>query len=202
VKIGVLALQGDFNKHVRIVERIGSSPVLIRYPQELDNIEGLIIPGGESTTLTILMEKNSLYTPLVKFGESYPILGTCAGLIMLARKIADPRIKPLGLLDVTIARNMYGRQVNSFSQSILVKIDGGEITIPATFIRAPQIEEVGPTVEILAVCNNQIVAIRDRLLIGLAFHPEMDDVSIFHESLFSKSNKGKFQSPGSMTYAA
>jgi 5'-phosphate synthase pdxT subunit len=202
MKIGVLALQGNFEKHSYLIEKLGLIPVLIRYPNQLDEVEGLIIPGGETTTLTKLMENNSFYDPLAVFADTNPVLGTCAGLIMLAKKVDDPRIKPLQLIDISVARNRYGSQVNSFSQSIPIRFGDKEIVIPATFIRAPQIKKVGPTVEILAICKNQVVAVREKNHLGLAFHPEMDNVSVFHEWLFNNQLKGKFQNNTAVSYAA
>ncbi|MFC1550701.1 pyridoxal 5'-phosphate synthase glutaminase subunit PdxT [Candidatus Neomarinimicrobiota bacterium] len=202
MKIGVLALQGNFEIHRDLIEKLGLVPVLIRYPNQLDKVEGLIIPGGESTTLTKLMENNFFYDPLVAFAGTNSILGTCAGLIMLAKRVYDPRIKPLRLIDISITRNRYGSQVNSFSQSIPVKLGDMELVIPATFIRAPKIEKIGPTVEILAVYNNDVVAVREKNHLGIAFHPEMDNVSVFHEWLFNNPQKSNFRINTAISYAA
>jgi 5'-phosphate synthase pdxT subunit len=163
---------------------LGIEPVKVRYPSQLDEVEGLVIPGGESTTLTRLMKTNNFFEPVKTFAKSYPVLGTCAGLIMMARKIDDVRVKTLGMLDVTVKRNLYGRQVHSFSNIISVHFDSRDVTIPATFIRAPQIIEIGPSVQVLATCADLPVAVLDGFHMGITFHPEIDGISVFHEWLF------------------
>jgi 5'-phosphate synthase pdxT subunit len=184
MKIGVLALQGNFENHMKELRSLGIEPVKVRYPSQLDQVEGLVIPGGESTTLTRLMKTNSFFEPVKTFAKSYPVLGTCAGLIMMARKINDVRVKTLGMLDVTVKRNLYGRQVHSFSNIISVHFDSRDVTIPATFIRAPQIIEIGPSVQVLATCANLPVAVLDGFHMGTTFHPEIYGISLFHEWLF------------------
>lgn len=184
MKIGVLALQGNFENHENVLRTLGIDPVKVRYPSQLDGVEGLVIPGGESTTLTHLMKTNNFFEPIKSFAKNNPVLGTCAGLIMMAKKIDDDRVKPLGMLDITVERNRYGRQVHSFSNIISVHFNSRDVTILATFIRAPQIIERGPSVKVLATCDNLPVAVLDGLHLGITFHPEVDGISLFHEWLF------------------
>lgn len=185
MKIGLLALQGDYDKHNNILATLNMQAVLIKYPQQLEEISGLIIPGGESTTMTKLIDANGFRQPLLSFAQRAPILGTCAGLIMMASlQDADPRINPLGIIDATITRNAYGRQLDSFVDELTVNLEEQQ-TITATFIRAPQINTVGSDVEILASYNGEPVAIRQGKHIGLSFHPELDNVSVFHRLAFA-----------------
>ncbi|MFH1852018.1 MAG: pyridoxal 5'-phosphate synthase glutaminase subunit PdxT [Candidatus Neomarinimicrobiota bacterium] len=184
MEIGILGLQGDFAKHRDLVERLGLNPRVVRYPAELDQIQGLVIPGGESTTMTKLFEAMGFHAPLREFAASYPILGTCAGLIMMGRAGVDPRVKALDILDVSVARNAFGRQVHSFVDSLEVVTGNGFEKIPATFIRAPQILAVGPTVTVLASFAGQPVAVRQGRHLGLTFHPELNDISLFHRMAF------------------
>lgn len=185
VKVGVLALQGNYDKHSQILDRLGMKPILIRYPHQLDEVSGLIIPGGESTTMSKLIDATGFRQPLTAFAQQYPILGTCAGLIMMATlQQQDERVKTLDLIDVTVTRNAYGRQLDSFVDDLTVSFDGQQQTIAATFIRAPQINAIESNVEILARYNNMPVAVRQGHHIGLTFHPELNDVSLFHQLAF------------------
>ncbi|MFQ6614870.1 MAG: pyridoxal 5'-phosphate synthase glutaminase subunit PdxT [Fidelibacterota bacterium] len=183
MKVGVLALQGDFEKHGLILEKLGITPVRIRYPQELDQVEGLVFPGGESTTLMHLIERNAFRDPLVAFAASHPVLGTCAGLILMAGAVDDPRIEPLKLLDIDVRRNAYGRQVFSFTGRILLN-NAPERTLTATFIRAPKISRIGAGVNIMATYGDEPVAVSRGKLAALSFHPELDGYTNFHEHLF------------------
>ena len=185
MKIGLLALQGDYAKHGRILSQLGIQTELIRYPQQLEDVSGLIIPGGESTTMSKLIDVSKFRQPILSFAERSPILGTCAGLIMMARLLQDDtRINTLAIMDVTVTRNAYGRQMDSFVDDLTVNLADHQKTITATFIRSPQINSIGPDVEILACYNNDPVAVRQGLHIGLTFHPELNDVTLFHELAF------------------
>ncbi len=183
MKIGVLALQGDFAKHSHILEKLGTAPVRIRYPQELDEIQGLVFPGGESTTMTHLIEQNGFHKPLVEFARSYPVLGTCAGLILMASSVDDHRVNPLGLLDIDASRNAYGRQVFSFTDLITLNTDS-DTTVEATFIRAPKITRVGSDITIVASYQNEPVGVTDGRHMALSFHPELTNYTGFHERTF------------------
>jgi len=183
-KIGILALQGDYEKHAKILDKLGLDPILVRYPIELLDIEGLIIPGGESTTLTHLMKRMDFYEAITDFADEKPILGTCAGLIMMAKVVNHSLVKPLKLLDIEVNRNGYGRQIHSFTEYLPIQLNDHLENIPVTFIRAPKITKTGESVEILAEYNGEICAVKQGRHIGLAFHPELDGISIFHKSAF------------------
>jgi pyridoxal 5'-phosphate synthase pdxT subunit len=164
--VGVLAIQGDFEAHSKIVESLGAEAREVRTPRQLDGLDALIIPGGESTTMTLGIEREGLGEPLRDFVRSgKPTLGTCAGLIMLDRE-------HLGLLDVTSRRNAFGRQRQSFEADLDVKdFNGGPLR--AVFIRAPWVEETGEGVEVLAEIDGHPVAVRQGNILAVAFHPEL-----------------------------
>ena len=185
-KIGILALQGDYQKHGLILAKLGLQAVLVRYPQQLAEVEGLIIPGGESTTISKLIDASGFRQTLLAFAQHSPILGTCAGLIIMGKLLHDDsRINTLGVIDVTMTRNAYGRQLDSFVEELTVNADGKQQTIIASFIRAPRINTIGPDVEVLAHYHNKPVAIRHGHHIGLTFHPELNDITLFHQLAFS-----------------
>ena len=184
--IGVLALQGDYSKHLEILEKLKISSCEIRYSHQLNEINGLIIPGGESTTMTDLIERNDLYNNIITFSNKNPILGTCAGLIMMSRSVNDTRVKSLNILDIEVDRNAYGRQVNSFTDKLSISIEGISKNITATFIRAPKINKMGKEIEIISSYNNEPVAVKQGIHMGLAFHPELDGITLFHDFIFVK----------------
>ena len=186
MKIGILALQGDFNKHGLILEQLDLEPALVRYPSDLNHVGGLIIPGGESTTMTKLMDRAGLYESITSFANTNPVLGTCAGLIMMSYQAKDRRIKTLGLLDVDVERNASGRQIHSLCESLKVNINGKPQPIDATFIRAPKIIRYGPDINVLATFNGFPCAVQSGLHLGLSFHPELNGITIFHEFAFKK----------------
>ena len=190
VKIGLLGLQGDYAKHSKLLSQLDLQPVLVRYPQQLSDVQGLIIPGGESTTMTKLIKATGFRQPLLEFADEFPILGTCAGLIMMGNQQGDIRVDNLSILDVQVERNAYGRQIESFTGNLVVNYGNREEIIPATFIRAPQITATGSEVEVLAQYRHQPVAVRQGRHIGLTFHPELDDVTLFHQMAFC-SNKNE-----------
>jgi 5'-phosphate synthase pdxT subunit len=188
-KIGVLALQGDFEKHHQLLAELGLESISVRTQDCLERVEGLVIPGGESTTLSILMESDNFVSSIQSFGKTYPILGTCAGLIMMAKSVLDQRINPLGLLDIQVNRNAYGRQIQSSTELIQMHWKDTIHAIPATMIRAPKIEKVGDDVKILAEWNGAPVAVMEGHHIGINFHPELNKVSLFHEILFQPKSQ-------------
>ncbi len=181
MKIGVLGLQGNIHSHQQLLRKMDVDSLIVRYPKQLDEVNGLIIPGGESTTMTNLLERINFYHPISEFAKSYPILGTCAGLIMLAKDVNDARVKPLGLLNVSIKRNGYGRQVFSFTDSIAASVNGESKEVKATFIRAPKISKISNATEVLSTYQNEPVAVREGKHIGLTFHPELGGETFFHE---------------------
>ena len=193
--IGVLALQGNYSKHIEILDKLKISSCEVRYNNQLDEINGLIIPGGESTTMTDLMSRNNFYDKIQLFSQTKPILGTCAGLIMMAKSVLDKRVKPLQILDIEVDRNAYGRQVHSFVNKLPIKLEKDLETISVPFIRAPQITKVGKNVEIISNYNKKPVAVKSGIHMGLSFHPELNNITIFHDFVFIKQFSSK-------TYAA
>ena len=181
MKIGVLALQGAFREHLDTLRTIGVDGVRVREPADLVDISGLILPGGESTTMRQLIERWGLREPILDLaGRGAPIFGTCAGMIVLATEIAGGEPPILPLLDVTVERNAFGRQLDSFEAEIDVPILGGT-PVHGVFIRAPIIDRTGPNVDILArLDDGRIVAVRERNIIATAFHPELAGETRFH----------------------
>lgn len=173
-KIGVLALQGDFQEHLQVLERLKAEGREVRLPRELEGLDGVIIPGGESTTISQLMADFALLEPLRKLvAEGLPLLGTCAGLIVMARKATDLAPETLRVMDIEVKRNAFGRQVDSFETELAIPALG-DAPFPAVFIRAPIIERLGPGVEALArLPEGWPVAIRQKNLLACAFHPEL-----------------------------
>src|SRR2546430_3039589 len=173
MRIGVLALQGDFARHAAALGRCGVEAVEVRRPEELSEDDGLIIPGGESTTLLKLMGQWAFVPALEKFhAAGRPIFGTCAGLIVLAREVESPRQFSLGLIDVTVERNAYGRQRESFEASGTVRLDTGPIQLEMVFIRAPRIRRVGPGVEVLAEHGGEALMAPQERVLGAPVHSQ------------------------------
>ena len=182
MRIGVLAAQGAFAEHIATLEKLEVEALPIRLPSELKGVDGLIIPGGESTSISRLMANYNLTSEIknqVKSG--LPIFGTCAGMILLAKKLLDSDVEPLGLMDIAVRRNAFGRQVDSFETELAIPVLG-EKPFPAVFIRAPIIEQANSKVEILAKLNNSTsVAARQGKLLASAFHPELTSDLRFHQ---------------------
>jgi 5'-phosphate synthase pdxT subunit len=180
LRIGVLALQGDFALHARALERAGAETAEVRMPGHLDGLDGLVIPGGESTTLLKLMEAYGFVPALEKFhAAGRPIFGTCAGLILLAREVEHPRQFSLGFIDVTVERNSYGRQRESFEARGEADLDG-RTPLEMVFIRAPRIRRVGPRVLTLASHAGDPVLAREGPVLVATFHPELTDATAVH----------------------
>ena len=181
MKIGVLALQGAFREHLDTLETIGVEGVRVREPADLDGISGLILPGGESTTMRQLIERWKLADPIIALADrGAPIFGTCAGMIVLASEIVGGEPPILPMLDVTVERNAFGRQLDSFEAELDVPVLGAT-PVHAVFIRAPIIEEVGPQVDVIArLEDGTIVAAKQDWLLATSFHPEMTDDERFH----------------------
>ena len=181
--IGVLAVQGDVREHVRVLTSLGAQAHGIRRPTELSDLDGLVIPGGESTTMDKLVRAFDLFDPLrALIAGGLPVYGSCAGMIMLADRIAEgrPDQQTLGGLDITVRRNAFGRQVDSFEEDIeFVGLDGGPVR--AVFIRAPWVEEAGDGVDVLARAAGKIVAVRQGALLATSFHPEVTGDTRVHE---------------------
>jgi len=181
MKIGVLAVQGAFREHLDTLASIGVDGVPVRLPEDLDGVSGLILPGGESTTMRKLVDRWKLRQPILDLAASgAPLFGTCAGMIILSRQIQGGEEPVLPLLDVTVERNAFGRQLDSFEGDLDVPVLGGT-PVHAVFIRAPVIEDVGPDVDVLArLDDGRIVAVRERNVIATSFHPELAGETRFH----------------------
>jgi len=181
MKIGVLALQGAFAEHVAILRAIGVEAIEVRLPAQLDAIDGLILPGGESTTMRRLIDRWSLRQPILDLAaRGAPVFGTCAGMIVLAREIAGNEDPVLPLLDVTVERNAFGRQLDSFETDLAVPLLG-DTPVHAVFIRAPVIARAGLDVDVLArLGDDRIVAVRQRNVLATSFHPELAGETRFH----------------------
>ena len=183
MKIGVLALQGAFIEHLEILKRLEVETVAVRWPGELKNLDGIIIPGGESTSIINLMHTSGLLQPLKELAEAdFPILGTCAGMVCLAREVANNTYPPgLAAMDMVVRRNAFGRQVNSFEANLAFPALG-EKPYPAVFIRAPILVSTTPPVQVLArLEDGGVVAARQGRLVATAFHPELSaDLRLHH----------------------
>jgi 5'-phosphate synthase pdxT subunit len=195
MKIGVLALHGAVIEHIQILRAIGVEPVPVRLPEDLDGISGLILPGGESTTMRKLATRWNLREPIMALARSgAPILGTCAGMIVVAKEIAGGEEPVFPLIDVTVARNAFGRQLDSFETDLPMPILGDR-PVHAIFIRAPIIERVGPDVEVLARLPDQrIVAVRQRNVLAISFHPELAGETRIHRLLATMA--AEYAEPG------
>jgi 5'-phosphate synthase pdxT subunit len=178
-QVGVLALQGDYQAHARMLGKLGVAAREVRHVHELQGLHGLILPGGESTTMWTFLDKQGLSTALVEFAQQGGALyGTCAGVILLARQILLPERSGLGILDVTVERNGYGRQLDSSIQE--VEVDGGPVNIEIVLIRAPRIVEMGPDVVTRLRWNNDPIWVEQSRIMGTTFHPELGTDNRFH----------------------
>jgi len=169
--IGVLAIQGNFASHAQALAEAGAEAVEVRKPAELDGLDGLVLPGGESTTMLRFLERLDFFDALQKFCSGKPIFGTCAGAILLAQHVLNPPQRSLGLLDATVERNAYGRQIDSSILTAQTALPGGPLEM--VFIRAPRISAVGPEVEVLAQRDGFPVLVRQEKVLAATFHPEL-----------------------------
>ena len=184
--IGVLALQGDYAEHINMLQSNNADVSEIRLPSQLDDVDGLIIPGGESTTIVQLIDIYDFRTKLVgKASEGFPIWGTCAGMIVMARELTDHRPEPLNLMNIKVSRNAFGRQIDSFEEDLTIK--GIEGKFPAVFIRAPIVVENDSSVDILCSIDKPSgpVAVQQGKLLATSFHPELTNDSRMHEYFLS-----------------
>jgi len=185
-RIGVLAIQGDYAAHAEALDEVGVTPVEVRKQEELAQLDGLILPGGESTTILRFLERGHLFDELKQFCSTRPAFGTCAGAILLAREVRNPTQRSLGLLDVVVERNAYGRQIDSsilFSES---QLPGEKLEM--VFIRAPRIIETGPEVEVLAQRDGHPTLVRQGNLMAATFHPELSPDRRVHEAFVDLVN--------------
>ncbi len=190
VKVGVLGLQGDVREHVSAVERAGGTPIVVKHAYQLNEVDALILPGGESTTIGKLLDRFELLEPLRdRARDGMPLYGTCAGMILMANEVEDRVDLPhrLDLLDITVRRNAYGRQVDSFEADLqVIRLDS---TVRAAFIRAPIVQRVGPDVEVLASFDGKPVLVRQARMLASSFHPEVAGDDRIH-SLFLEMVRG------------
>jgi pyridoxal 5'-phosphate synthase pdxT subunit len=183
INVGVLALQGDFKEHIKMLEKIGVSVAEIRFPQQLEEIDGLIIPGGESTTINKLMDKYGFREKLKDFFRSgKPISGTCAGLIILASGVSGGR-SGLGFIDIKVKRNAYGRQIDSFEEVVSINLNqkADPEGFRSIFIRAPKIMYTGKNVKVLSSLGDEVLLAREKNILISTFHPELTDDTRIHE---------------------
>ncbi|HSQ20782.1 MAG TPA: pyridoxal 5'-phosphate synthase glutaminase subunit PdxT [Blastocatellia bacterium] len=177
--IGVLAIQGDFAAHVDVLRRIGVTASEVRRAIDLDGVTGLIVPGGETTTMLKCFDQEGLSEPIIDFAHrGKPIFGTCAGAILLAQEVYNPTQPSLGILGIAVERNAYGRQVDSFIAEVETSIEGGPLE--AVFIRAPRIIKIGPNCAVLASLNAKPVLVRERNVLAATFHPELTEDDRVH----------------------
>lgn len=183
MKIGALALQGAFAEHIAVLEKLGVEAVEVRLPEQLERLDGLIIPGGESTTFSILMKVYRFADAILRLAKSgFPIFGTCAGMIVLANGVTnDGGVEPVGAIAIKVKRNAFGRQVDSFEKELSIPVLGKKL-FPGVFIRAPWIESVGKNVEVLAKLDDDtIIAARQGNILVTSFHPELTDDIRLHK---------------------
>lgn len=188
-KIGILALQGCVEPHANHLRKLGAEPVYVRLPKDLDGIEGLILPGGESTTMLKLAKQFDLWEPLKKRSTEIPFWGICAGSILMAAKVENPSQESLGVIDLAVRRNAYGRQLESFQQNLQTE-NGPQ---PAVFIRAPKFLSWGKGVKVQGTLNGDAVFLGDGHHMVTAFHPELTDNSWFHEKFLAEVSRSSHE---------
>jgi 5'-phosphate synthase pdxT subunit len=191
MRIGVLALQGDFDAHRKRLEELGAEVVLVKKPEQLDEVEGLVIPGGESGTFLKLLGETG-FEKLKQFVRAKPTFGTCAGAILLAKEISNPPQAGLGAIDIGIRRNAYGRQLDSsIREGRLIQEKLGDSAVEMVFIRAPKIERLGPGVEVVATEGEDPVVVRQGKTMAATFHPELSDDTRLHQAFLNIVNGRK-----------
>lgn len=180
MKIGVLGFQGAIIEHQRHIEKLGEEAVVVRYSEQLKDLDGIILPGGESTTIGKLLNRTEMMEPLRKrIQDGLPVWGTCAGMILLAKELVNDPVKHLALMDIAVKRNAYGTQIDSFDAQVEIP-EVSEEKIPLVFIRAPYITKIGEKVRVLCQVDEHIVAARQDRMLVTSFHPELTDCSAFH----------------------
>jgi 5'-phosphate synthase pdxT subunit len=189
LRIGVLAVQGDFALHRRSLEALGVEAPRIRRPGELDACDGLILPGGESTTFVKLLKETGLFDAIRTFAAGRPVMGTCAGLITLATRVSGDAMETLGLIDIDVERNAYGRQVDSFTAPVSVPFLGPDAEFKGVFIRAPRIRALGRGTEAVGFQGDDSVLVRNDRVFGMTFHPELTDDTRIHAYFLDNFNR-------------
>ena len=190
-RIGVLAIQGNFAAHAQALAEAGAEPVEVRKPEELEGLDGLVLPGGESTTMLRFLERRHFFEPLKEFVHRHPVFGTCAGAILLAREVRHPAQKSLEALDAVVERNAYGRQIDSSILTAPSELPGDDLEM--VFIRAPRILDTGPEIEVLARRDGFPVLVRQGKLLAATFHPELSPDRRVHK-LFVEMVKSRKES--------
>lgn len=188
IKVGVLGIQGAYLKHAAMIKSLGADAVIVKYADQLQDIQGLILPGGESTTITKVMGYRLDFDDILSFGKKNPIFGTCAGLIFLGNHASDPRVRQFNLLNVSVERNAYGSQIDSFTDDIELSFSP-ENPFHAVYIRAPRIQSVAEDVKVLATQNSQPVLVENELHLGATFHPELTNDPRVHQYFLNKINE-------------
>lgn len=185
MKIGILGFQGAVIEHQRHIEKLGHEAVVVRYPEQLELLDGIILPGGESTTIGKLLNRTEMMEPLRdKIKKGLPVWGTCAGMILLAKELVDDPLTHLAVMDIAVRRNAYGTQIDSFDTTVVIpEISSHEL--PLVFIRAPYITRIGKGVELLCEVNRNIVAAREGNMLVTSFHPELTENGEFHRFFIS-----------------
>jgi pyridoxal 5'-phosphate synthase pdxT subunit len=190
LKIGILSIQGDFEAHAKVLERLGVEYVYVRTPEDLKDVDGLILPGGESTTHMKLLVKTGLEKTIREMAaKGCALFGTCAGAILLARDVKGPEQKSLGLMDMTVVRNAYGRQLSSDVFLLPTKLKDEPLEM--VFIRAPQIEKIGAGLEVLAERDGKPVLVEQGRMMAATFHPELTEDTTIHERFLKLAMNGK-----------
>jgi len=185
--IGILALQGNYQMHQAMLNKIGAENILIRYELDLNQCTGLIIPGGESTTISKMLSQYNLFNSIKRFSKHNSIFGTCAGLVLMSNYDAES-VSGLKLIDVDVSRNGWGRQINSFTEEVEIRISKDSSQFEATFIRAPRITRVGESVDILSKFKQEAIMIRQGRHIATTFHPEMHNNPLLHKYFLEIAN--------------
>ena len=202
IKVGILELQGDFELHHKILQELGYGSYSVKESADLESLDGLIIPGGESTTMSLLIDSFNLRKSILDFSKENPILGTCAGLILMAKIIDnESKVNPLGILDVEVSRNSYGPQIMSKKENIKIELNSKIFDMEVTLIRAPKILKINKNINVIAEIDNSPAAVFDGKHMGLSFHPELNGVTFFHEMLFSSSSTLSFKNSESINAA-
>lgn len=196
VTVGVLALQGAFKKHIEMLESLNVKALMVRNVKDLELIDALIIPGGESTTISRQLKFTKLDDKIQEFGKTKPIFGTCAGLILISKEIYSSEMKPFGFIDISVERNAFGRQVDSFKANIEVYLSSKKqpSIVPAFFIRAPRIRKCGSDVEVLATFEGEPILVKQGHHLAATFHPELTDDPLIHRYFLSLIKTSKSSS--------
>ena len=187
ITIGILALQGNYNQHKNMLKSLGVNSIFVRYSEELNGCDGFIIPGGESTSMSIQIDRNGIRNSIIKFSQNKSIFGGCAGMIMLSSGMKYSNMKPLSLMDFSIDKNAWGRQVNSFSDKLNLKFDNIK-DFKGIFIRAPKLSRLGKNIKVLATYNKEPVMITDGKHYVCSFHPEIGSDNRLHAYFINKIN--------------